>query len=305
MVNLSQKLYEIITKDGQTKVILMIDSNDDAIVAFETDIGLSKLVYLRMFKQVWTQWHEWDKETMENTWELYYMTIGYFVTTNENHTLLLLHEKLVNLLIIEDPQFINKEINLISTLLCSRLKRINKSSSLWFLLQKLIQQENDFNMELIVERVFLSCQHHFANYYANNFLKFLIRDGYGDIIGGKLLLACKSNLRDVSLWSTLEVWLETNLKEGKNILLWLINVQCAVKYPFTVIVRLVLRKFDNKNYDALNIDELSDLLVESLLESNKVLLESNEDSIGYSKAVARVSTMKDILEYLEGEGSIV
>ena len=58
--------------------------------------------------------------------ELYLMTLGYLITANDHHSIMNLHELIVQIL----GNF-EADIEIISCFLTSRLKRINKSSLLW------------------------------------------------------------------------------------------------------------------------------------------------------------------------------
>ncbi|KAG2736208.1 hypothetical protein G9P44_000298 [Scheffersomyces stipitis] len=198
------------------------------------EIAFTKKSLLRLFKSSHSYWHEqvlskdMDFEelarTAENSllWDLYYMTLGYLITTNENHTLIRLHEVVVyELYSREGDIFIEKEFEIITTFLSSRFKRINKSSSLWFwtkkltiilILQRFVEGKDvrAFH-ECLVDRTFKSCQFHFANYYACNFLRWylamlaIVEDTERvRSIEDQVLTSCHQNFRDVSLWGLLE-----------------------------------------------------------------------------------------------------
>lgn len=209
------KVIQLLPPDNAIQEVLAVEIGDNL------EIGLTKQVYLTLFKQVHQQWHQFDTLQWENNksawWDYYYMTLGYLITTNENHTIITLHELLVHKLCQEHGNWVlDNEIELISVFLSSRLKRINKSSSLWLLMRKLsilgiLHNSKDDIKQKFLNRVFKSCQFHFANYYANMFLKWYIGIsvvlGHDDYIGDKLIMMCHQNLNDCSLWSTLAVWM--------------------------------------------------------------------------------------------------
>ncbi|KAK6200500.1 uncharacterized protein RJT21DRAFT_5567 [Scheffersomyces amazonensis] len=222
------------------------------IVIRESDnlfIGITKKNYLRLFKEVHTYWHEQiltkeinyeeliEKSSQEELLTLYYFTIGYMLTTHENHSIINIHELVVMELYKTNDkefsvEFIENEIHIILTFISSRLSKINKSSSLWFWLKKLTiwtildplisGKDVQHDGEILILKSFRSCQLHFANYYANNFLRWLsgillyvtisIDNQVAKQIANKLLelewiqlkTICHSNLSDSSTWGLME-----------------------------------------------------------------------------------------------------
>jgi len=223
-----RQLHDIVVQSGAKNKVIQLVPPDNAIqevlaveIGDNLEIGLTKQVYLKLFKQVHQQWHQFDPLQWENNksawWDYYYMTLGYLITTNENHTIITLHELLLHKLCHEHGNWVlDNEIELISVFVSSRLKRVNKSSSLWLLMRKLsilaiLHRSNEDIQQKFLDRVFMSCQFHFANYYANTFLKWYtgisVVLGQEDYIGERLKTACHQNLKDCSLWSTLAVWI--------------------------------------------------------------------------------------------------
>lgn len=256
----------IIEKPNVTfKIIQLIPATEGASDPFTTfrtdentlDIGLTKKTYLSIFKEAHIFWHNnlvpyvpkfeeyWhnDREKLINT---YYMTLGYLLTTNENHTIIRLHELTLWQIWKTSPnsrQFLLSEFEILTVLISSRLKRINKSSSLWLMVKKIaialifheiVNAEVPGTIELyqvLVSRILKSCEIHFANYYASGFLKWCIRFNFilykntnstsirasmvemNAMILNNLVQLCHQKLTDVSLWTTLEVYLrECNRK---------------------------------------------------------------------------------------------
>lgn len=246
------KTVEIIPWE-KSNGIVKIEENDF------TTIGIPKEIYFNIFKECHSFWHKYIVPDIskalqtcktDQNWstKMYLMTVGYLLTTNENHTIIKLHENIIwNWLkhLEGAVDLIRDEWDIVTTLLSSRLKRINKSSSLWhwvkklsvvLIFDKMLEDENNFSSEsdllsnyyMLLDRCFESCKLHLSNYYAANFLKFCIRlnnvllrsklrgssrasllraNGY---IEGKLVHSCHESLADVSLWTTLEALLESS-----------------------------------------------------------------------------------------------
>lgn len=259
-LTLCLQLYDIITEspDSTYKIIQLLPPTQETsslFVTFKSDentleIGLSKKTYLAIFKGVHGYWHSklvphapyfekyWLNDR-ERLMEVYYMTLGYLLTTNENHTIIRLHEIVfwkIWAQKTDSREFLVNEFELLTCYVTSRLKRINKSSSLWCMVKKitavLIFHELLNNMgnstndlyELLINRVMKSCDVHFANYYAANFLRWCIRFNFiltktnksvstqgittsiSSFIEDRLVLLCRQKYTDVSLWTTLEVY---------------------------------------------------------------------------------------------------
>ena len=258
---LCRQLNDVILENPNvtSKIIQLIPDTEDASDPFTTfrtdedtlDIGLTKKTYLSIFKEAHIFWHcrlvpyaldfeeYWhnDRGKLVNT---YYMTLGYLLTTNENHTIIKLHELTFWQLWRTSSnrrQFLLSEFEILTVLTSSRLKRINKSSSLWLMVKKIaialiFQEIVDSQVpdtielyQVLVNRILKSCEIHFANYYASGFLKWCIRFNFilykntdsktiresmaeiNALILKGLVLLCHQKLTDVSLWTTLEVYL--------------------------------------------------------------------------------------------------
>lgn len=200
------------------------------------DIGMNKKTYLAMFLECHRIWHSVIEKIsiadlvggvstalVLDLWTLYYMTVGYLITTNENHSIVSLHEATVFSLakLTDHPShFLYQEFDLVTSFLTSRLKRINKSSSLWCWTQKLTvllifgedSAEPDQKLcHLLIERLLKSFELHFANYYAAHFLQWLVEmlrpfPQLSDYLFTKLHALCRSRLSDVSLWTLVGIF---------------------------------------------------------------------------------------------------
>ncbi|EDK44083.1 hypothetical protein LELG_02262 [Lodderomyces elongisporus NRRL YB-4239] len=243
-MQLIQNLTHIILNSNKTyKVIEVIpnatDTKNDAnslngFQLYEENctlgIAVSKYQYLSIFKASHSYFYHHrnellsiDKLSRDNLWEAYYMTLGYLITTNEHHTILKLHERIVDIL-----QNHEQDLEIISTFLTSRLSRINKSSSLWAMLRRWVVKslsitygvrQNQAPIPMVdrkyILRALKSCEFHFANYYANNFLRWCILIGSVDgtfcnYWSEDLVQVCRSHHSDSSLWSTLNFLLKHN-----------------------------------------------------------------------------------------------
>ncbi|CUM67178.1 uncharacterized protein PRCAT00004871001 [Priceomyces carsonii] len=196
------------------------------------EIGLTKKTYLSIFKEAHTHWHELntldikdylERASEKEVWELYLMTLGYLISTNENHTIFNIHELVVmKLYYRKGRSFLLDEFNIMTSFASSRLKKINKSSSLWFWIKKLTlllvfsqsgtDEESVTLYRKLIDRTLKSASLHFANYYAFNFFRWLHQLncvlGYKSInqyMLEELLLKCHQSLKDVSVWDTLLV----------------------------------------------------------------------------------------------------
>lgn len=245
------KTVEIIPWENSSGLV-NIEQNDT------TTIGIPKKLYFSIFKECHSFWHKYvspdicgalEKCKCDDNWsrKMYVMTLGFLLTTNENHTIIKLHETIIWIWVKHlkgASDLMRNEWDIVTTLLSSRLKRINKSPSLWYWMKKLsvvlifdkiIGDERDYSSEedplsiyfLLLDRCFESCRLHLSNYYAGNFLKFCIRLNnillrselqdssrvslreVNDYIETKLVHSCHENLADVSLWTTLEALLES------------------------------------------------------------------------------------------------
>lgn len=206
------------------------------------DIGMTKKTYLQIFIEAHTYWHHLilpkklhsegklkDLLTSE-LYDIYFSTLGYLVTTNENHTIVRLHELcLLELEEKRDVPILELELKFLTCLVNSKLKRINKSATIWFLIKKIALRlifsdltNTQTQYKMLVDRTFKSIELHFANYYASSFLKWLIRYNYqlsGQVhilqdiqnrILGLLIEEAHSKLSDFSLWSSFETYLRVH-----------------------------------------------------------------------------------------------
>lgn len=210
------------------------------------EIAMSKKTYLSLFIEAHNCWNHEILGELKNDPKVAFSTdhfmktfsalFGLMLTTNGYHTMLNFHESLVWKRYAEekDKKFLMIDFDVVTSLLSSRLKRINKSSSLWFLCKKLtvfliydpLLKDEDATkiFHQLVNRVFSSSEHHFANYYAMDFLKWCIRMNYvflgmetnpkirtmilrmNEYVLELLMNHCHMHITDTSLWTTLEVY---------------------------------------------------------------------------------------------------
>lgn len=257
MPKLSKHLYDLIT--GSTKRFNIIQVSETIEVEdgsyyllFDSDehtmeIGVSKMIYLKLFKESHTIWTEdylprvqanpgfLNDCSLEDLMELYFMTVGYLITTNEHHSAIRLHEVLVMKLHNKlGYPFLNNEFKILTSFATSRLQRINKSSSLWLFIKKLsivlifdrlwLDSSIDCAIEnylKIIDCCILSCRLHYSSYYASYFLTFCLKlntilivsniqalkiHSVNSYIFEKLKDACKQKLTDISLWTSLRTY---------------------------------------------------------------------------------------------------
>lgn len=272
---LSKELFDtlsITSKSFQWKIIEIIPQySNEAEYPFETheegmvlSIGLTKKTYLSIFKEAHTYWHSalvtyqpnlessLNEFTLDELWNVYYTSLGYLITTNENNTLIRLHEVVLSKLMkrLDDPEkLLEQEFELLTVFVNSKLKKINKSSSLWFLIKKLtimiIFAKVPFNFdkyETLIKRIVKSIDLHFANYYSSTFLQWLIRLNHNILstsstkesqdairkinvsIIDALTKQAHERVSDVSVWTSIEVYLKVNLSiENSNELAYVIE----------------------------------------------------------------------------------
>lgn len=268
----------LINSNKPIKIIgIIAQSGDQDILSHEEEntleIGLTKKTYLRIFKESHYVFHNHyegrlnlDRLSRSELDELYYMTLGFLITTNEHSTIIALHEALVQRL--KSHEY---DLEIISCFLTCRMKRINKSSSLWHWLKKLtlIRINKGEDVDNLLQRALVSCKLHFANYYANNYLQWVItvcrskRIGLSDF-QEPLINLCRAHLLDSSIWRTLKIYFrldeklvdymaeEYNRLTGShlsknvvwtnyddvitNLFEWLLRLQCNYTTPFCMLI---------------------------------------------------------------------
>lgn len=237
-----RELYETISSSCRSQKIIQIvqiPQNENRIATYDDkandtlEIGISKPTYLAMFKQSHDYWYRYtessqctlDKIEITILRELYLMTLGYLITANDHHSIMNLHELIVQIL----GNF-EADIEIISCFLTSRLKRINKSSLLWHWMKKMTilvifnkLEEKQGSQYLsdsqfynkIVSRAFRSCELHYMNYYANNFIHWIIQFNMivlgiedGDYLFHQLQKHCRQALLDSSLWMNMKNYIK-------------------------------------------------------------------------------------------------
>lgn len=229
----SQKIIQIaqIPQNGnsQSNIVTYDDEDNDTL-----EIGISKPTYLAMFKQSHDYWYkcmEINKCTLEKLEiatlsELYLMTLGYLITANDHNSIMNLHEQIVKIL----GNF-ETDIEIVSCFLTSRLKRINKSSLLWHWMKKMtilvvfnklegkqggqgLLLGNQLYIK-IISRAFKSCELHYMNYYANNFIHWIMQCTMvvlgvddGGYLFHQLQKHCHEAPLDSSLWTNMKNYIK-------------------------------------------------------------------------------------------------
>lgn len=214
------KIIQIISSSKNDPIVIFDDESNNTL-----DIGITKEAYLTMFKQCHDYWYSymnneissWDQLSATELDDLYLATLGYLVTANDHHSIMNLHENLVIYLDNYDT-----DMEIVSCFLTSHLKRINKSSLLWNwmkhlsvinIYKPLINGEQCKTLGLcefyniVISRTFRSCQNHYMNYYANNFIHWVMLMNSNmlglddeEILFTELHTQCHGNLLDSSLW---------------------------------------------------------------------------------------------------------
>ncbi|RCK54542.1 Protein ECM9 [Candida viswanathii] len=219
----------ILNSDRLYKIVQIVPSLEDGpLIAYDDeangtlDIGLTKKSYLAMFKQCHDYWYAYlEREIALNRLsrsqleELYLMTLGYLVTANDHHSIINLHEDIVQQLGNHET-----DIEIVSCFLTSHLKRINKSSLLWNWMKKLTvmqvyQQPLALLYRKIVARALRSCKVHYMNYYANNFIHWVMLINSqvlylddGGVLFKELQRQCRDDLLDRSLWTNFKNYID-------------------------------------------------------------------------------------------------
>ncbi|EGW31221.1 uncharacterized protein SPAPADRAFT_67303 [Spathaspora passalidarum NRRL Y-27907] len=221
---LAKELFNIIGKSTKKYNIISVIPGDGKIITHEDEnvleIGIPKRTYLSMFKQAHDTWQDMSGMNID---DIYYMTLGYLITTNEHHTILKLHRKVTFQLIQERGwSVLAQELQYITSILTCRMSRINKSSSLWHWLKMLTVlsvyiNKSTSTYELVIDRAIKSCELHFANYYGCNFLRWVIQINrvidvpveFDDVLRKLVISSCRTSLSDCGLWGVLQVYLST------------------------------------------------------------------------------------------------
>ncbi|ODQ58702.1 hypothetical protein WICANDRAFT_20037, partial [Wickerhamomyces anomalus NRRL Y-366-8] len=157
-----------------------------------------------------------DSETLD----LYYMTLGMMLITNDNHTINQLHWVLVEKITsntlkqftslhLEPTQFLIKEVSFIELLLGSNNNKLNKSSTLWHFYKRFFVMnhlpESDF-----LETALLSAGSHPTNYYSWSFIRWLAKyteltkdDELFNKILSRVRQFCQKHTNDIASWDCL------------------------------------------------------------------------------------------------------
>lgn len=215
--------HRITSSPCPRKVLELVPSPAEDIVYHEEGdelaIGVPKKTYVEMFVAAHHQWHEFGDWrhyiahcTEDQLVQFHLVTLALMLTTHENHTVLVAHEAAVTQLHVPWTE----EFEFVTTLVSSKLPRINKSSSLWHWVKKVA---GHFGPDLpeyttLIRRTLVSMRHHPSNYYASAYLKHLIRinwalgpDRVDELLLTELLALGHQNLTDVSVWSSIQTCL--------------------------------------------------------------------------------------------------
>lgn len=232
-VPLCKEVYDTLLQyRGQRKVIQMMPGSTDKVFeihkAETIDIGMTKNSFLKVFKQAHGYWHQHQFTDLNDKsyltlLDMYYVTVVYLLTTNDNHTLVNVHNAILQQVFARDPAILHDEFEIVTTLVGSRLAKINKNSLLWLHIKRLcilldiFDPQNTHLYNALIVRLFDACRFHYANYYANDFLAWMIRvertkGCVSDLLVCNLESICKQNLRDSSVWTCMRVL----LRDGEN-----------------------------------------------------------------------------------------
>ncbi|CAH2354761.1 hypothetical protein CLIB1423_18S03092 [[Candida] railenensis] len=299
--SLSYRLSQLVLSSGECTIQLIPESELPIVSEVHdeiTEIGLSKRTYLQLFKESHTYWHSAlqsapsGKQDPADLLEAYYCTFGYLLTTNENHSLIKLHESIFfKLQHIDESESngvisLESEFKLITALLTSRLKKINKSSSLWLWLKKLsimlifkdivsdeVDSKTIANFTKLIDSILKASELHFANYYASNFLRWCIRmvklnsaraEELLGLVAMRLTKLCRLHLTDVSMWGSLQVLFE-NGSRNEQINEYIVEdynaIASEIPKPYSTPIITALSKRDYYTFpSAYAHDELAWLL---------------------------------------------
>lgn len=245
-LSFSDKTYNVLRRNkGKKKILQLIPNSDDIFTSIESqdaiDIGVTKTGYLSIFKEAHDYWHDkvlpqyhqhgdnyvHQLKTQELL-DVYKITISYLFTTNDHHMIVKLHELVLVELYKRDNAVLEEEFEILTTLISCKLSKINKNSMLWLLIKKLAVilvylnqgQNPSETYRVLIMRLITSLQFHFANYYAGNFMKWLIQVNsmlgmvhYNEILLEGLLNLCHQQLKDVTLWSTVTIFLDPKIPQ--------------------------------------------------------------------------------------------
>lgn len=191
------------------------------------DIGMTKQMYLQMFMEAHRFFEAGFPETStiramteRELRELYFATIAILTTSNDYHTVWRVHEvvvfelhKRIGLEILTD------DFTFCSALATSRMKRVNKSSTLFLWLRKLsvVLRDHGDLLHTMVLRLLKLMQMHFANYCAGFTLQWLAQtavlhdeEWYSSVVDN-LRHQCRKELKDVTAWKALASLLRRRL----------------------------------------------------------------------------------------------
>lgn len=168
------------------KTPFFIDKNES-----QAELVCFKSTFVKIFKGVHKEFTELVTSSTDldncckiDDMEIYYMTVGLFLTTTENKTVFNLHQSILIKIIRnfkvrggnekELYRFLEKELRMVQRLLTSTNNKLNKSSSMWLLYKKLyilileLFPENKLDY---LDACFKAARLHPANYYCWNTIR--------------------------------------------------------------------------------------------------------------------------------------
>jgi len=162
------------------------------------------------------------------------MTLGILLVANDHHTVLNIHERIVNnilernninnetittseFLFIDSKKFLEKEFSFISLILNSNNNKLNKSSTLWHFYKKIFIYNQIYEIKLnpkwFIRTALYSCELHPTNYYSWNFIKTIYNwcqlnqnqeeEELTKFISNQVKDFCKKHTSDSAAWNCL------------------------------------------------------------------------------------------------------
>lgn len=214
----SNFLFVVDEQDGQSLEIIVFKSTIKKI--FKESHEYFEHVLSRR-RDGYSNWTEYVNEIDDSeTLDLYYMTLGMMLITNDNHTINQLHWALVEKITsntsrqftslhLEPTQFLIKEVTFIELLLGSNNNKLNKSSTLWhfykrFFVMNILPKWN------FLETALRSGESHPTNYYSWGFIRWLAKyselakdDELFNEILSKMRQFCQKHTNDIASWDSL------------------------------------------------------------------------------------------------------
>lgn len=216
------------TKCTISSLQIIHDAPDGEILFHEStetdtlDIAMSKKTYLMIFAEAHAVYeksgYKFELQLLPGTelWALYYATTSIMLTTNEHSTIWRLHREVIFELHERGEEILKKDFDYVTFLATSKLKRVNKSSTLFHWIRFLMVPlfEDLEVIKILIQRLLRSLEVHFANYCAGYTFQWLIRLLHAsqkrelfEYAGLQIREICRSHLSDITIWETYSVWL--------------------------------------------------------------------------------------------------